>query len=576
MRFDGNGRHAGVGVVVEPSAGGTTIERCEFVDVAGAAIVVRADRTRVVRCRANHCGRRVESPLNSTIVVEAANHCSVVDNELRDCDSGVTYQADNASTGISFYECRGNSIGCGSPPPGGSVGIGSSFGRSARIEGNTVRGFSSASISCAGGRDVAIVGNGTQGGSDGVYVGGDASDSVTITGNVFNGPARGVRVASGVALIAGVVVSGNTVSRPTDAGILVEESGTAQVTGITIADNDLHIADSGDYGVRMVSAEVSRISGNRIHRPNHQAILLQGVDLITVNNNMMLDAGRSAAKTIDAISVIDSNRVLLRDNLAYGSTRYAIGVTGGVGMTATGTRWRGLKGGVDSSAPNTVYADNASLDTSAVRIMPLGDSITVGVGDGAALDAELGGYRVGLWKSLTAAGYPVDFVGGAMSGPPLDLGDRDHQGKSGDQTGNVSAIIVQAIQRHLPHVVLLHIGTNDINAGLFEGAADRLRNLLDQILAIVPDVHLFVAQIVRRRGGDATKASQTVAYNADVAHIAQEKKTAGFNVYVVDMFNRLTVDDFTDTLHPNGDGYIKMAAGWYEALLAHSESLRAH
>ncbi len=42
--------------------------------------------------------------------------------------------------------------------------------------------------------------------------------------------------------------------------------------------------------------------------------------------------------------------------------------------------------------------------------MPLGDSITEGT-------QVPGGYRIGLWQRLAAAGYRNDFVGSQFNGP---------------------------------------------------------------------------------------------------------------------------------------------------------------
>jgi hypothetical protein len=216
---------------------------------------------------------------------------------------------------------------------------------------------------------MAIVGNSTQGGKDGVFVGDDSTSSIIVSGNVFSGPQRGVRVLrdnttpdTRGTLVVGVIVSGNMVSYPTDGGILVREGGTAQVSGITIADNDLHLGDTGLYGVKIVNAEVSRINGNRIFRPRNEAILLDGVDIIEVTGNILHDAGRATANGYDAISVRNSNRVLVRDNIAYGTARYAVAISTGNGMTVAGTRWRSLgTGGLNVAAPGAVQSDNVAF-----------------------------------------------------------------------------------------------------------------------------------------------------------------------------------------------------------------------
>src|SRR6516225_10145948 len=47
-----------------------------------------------------------------------------------------------------------------------------------------------------------------------------------------------------------------------------------------------------------------------------------------------------------------------------------------------------------------------------IKIMPLGDSITYGQGSSTG-----GGYRLQLWNDLRVLGFPIDFVGSLQTGP---------------------------------------------------------------------------------------------------------------------------------------------------------------
>ncbi|MGW6128491.1 hypothetical protein ACWFNE_00560 [Cellulomonas sp. NPDC055163] len=60
-----------------------------------------------------------------------------------------------------------------------------------------------------------------------------------------------------------------------------------------------------------------------------------------------------------------------------------------------------------------VTAPPASAESNGgTRVIPLGDSITDGVGFPGG-----GGYRVGLWQRLAQNGYTTDFVGSGFNGP---------------------------------------------------------------------------------------------------------------------------------------------------------------
>jgi hypothetical protein len=365
IAFDGNNQTSGVGLIIEGTAPRSLVEGCAFINVAASGIHVQAGahHAKIVGCTLNHCGHGsgVTSPYNSTIFIADADFCAVLDNDMLECDWGVYFRGSTSATGINLYNCGGNTITCTSPAPVSSQGISNGYGRSGRIENNTIVGFADNSVDCAGCADMAIVGNSIRGGKDGVFVGDAASRSITITGNVFSGPQRGVRVHSDTAgaLIMGVVIAGNSVSYPTEGGILVSEAGTAQVSGISITDNDLYIGDAGSYGVKMLNAEVSKVSGNRVFRSRNEAIYLNGVDIVELTENVLQDAGHPTPNIYNAVHVINSNRVVMRDNIVYGSAQYAIGITGGTGMTVTGTRWRSVgTGGVSNGATNTVLSDN--------------------------------------------------------------------------------------------------------------------------------------------------------------------------------------------------------------------------
>ena len=63
----------------------------------------------------------------------------------------------------------------------------------------------------------------------------------------------------------------------------------------------------------------------------------------------------------------------------------------------------------------------------ALRILPLGDSITQGTGDTAG-----GGYRGPLWTLLKNAGYNADFVGSQTDTSCTLAGfDKNHEGHGG-------------------------------------------------------------------------------------------------------------------------------------------------
>lgn len=198
----------------------------------------------------------------------------------------------------------------------------------------------------------------------------------------------------------------------------------------------------------------------------------------------------------------------------------------------------------------------------AIRIMPLGDSITFGVSVGSVTP---GGYRTGLWNSLVTDGWNVDFVGSLSSGPS-SLGDKDNEGHIGYRIDQISASIDEWLTSARPSVVLLMIGTNDVLQGdpYFSAAPSRLSALIDKITTDLPGTQVLVSSISPL--ADPSRNQRVVTYNSTIPSIVSTKISQGKRVRFVDMYSALTTSDLSDGIHPNAVGYGKMANLWYKEL----------
>jgi lysophospholipase L1-like esterase len=190
-----------------------------------------------------------------------------------------------------------------------------------------------------------------------------------------------------------------------------------------------------------------------------------------------------------------------------------------------------------------------------IRIMPLGDSITWGVGSNSN-----DSYRSALFWRLGAAGVNVDFVGSQRSGAGRD---RDHEGHKGWTIAQIADHVDEWLATYGPDVILLHIGTNDMMRGGWD-APRHLDELLDRIAADRPGAQVFVAKIVGL--GDYSDVSyqnrRTAGYNEAVARIVSTK---GPDFHLVDQSDVRGIDMWNRE-HPNDYGYQKMAWNWYVAL----------
>jgi lysophospholipase L1-like esterase len=190
--------------------------------------------------------------------------------------------------------------------------------------------------------------------------------------------------------------------------------------------------------------------------------------------------------------------------------------------------------------------------------MPLGDSITDGTG-------YAGGYRVELFAKSIADKKNITFVGSLSNGPDTVSGvafPKSHEGHFGWTIGQVDGLIPDPALSPSPHIVLVHLGTNDMNQGLTSGAPDRLGSLVDQIVADLPGSLVAVATIIP----EPSQASAINTYNSAIPGLVQTRANAGKHVILVDQFKGFPTSELGDGVHPNQAGYARMAGVWYEAI----------
>ena len=206
-----------------------------------------------------------------------------------------------------------------------------------------------------------------------------------------------------------------------------------------------------------------------------------------------------------------------------------------------------------------------------LRIMPLGDSITMGTYTATSpSDDRSIGYRLKLYNDLTstAAGrYNIDLVGTLRNGETL-MSDPDHEGHGGFVAQQIADGINQWLTAAPPDVVLLHIGTNDLSTDPNASAApvsSILQNIETWGQANYP-LWVFVARIVERTDGKSV-----TAYNDDIAaRVAARNNNRLFlvNQQTGAQLVYSTSGDMADHVHPNQSGYDKMADKWRAEMLA--------
>ncbi|KAJ6595006.1 SGNH hydrolase-type esterase domain-containing protein [Mycena vulgaris] len=191
-----------------------------------------------------------------------------------------------------------------------------------------------------------------------------------------------------------------------------------------------------------------------------------------------------------------------------------------------------------------------------LRGLPVGDSITYGFRSSTG-----NGYRHPLQQVIISENDTiVDFIGSVDSGT---MPDPDNEGHPGAEIDAIGGFLIPDLSQN-PNVIFLLAGTNDINNDDdIDNAPARLMAVVDNIISTLPNAALLVGTIPLN--GDPTKEAWSETYNHNIIQMLLRRASDGARVMPVSMEN-LGPEDMADPLHPNDQGYAKMADAWFSAL----------
>jgi hypothetical protein len=214
---------------------------------------------------------------------------------------------------------------------------------------------------------------------------------------------------------------------------------------------------------------------------------------------------------------------------------------------------------------------------SVARIMPIGDSLTIGAGPYNPPGGVISGYRLRLLQRLVEAGRDVRFVGSQHSGPAI-LDDRHHEAYSGRSAIDPDPTIADLMQRpplvtdqvarYRPNIVLMFLGTVNCVAP----RSDALNGaywyawLIDGVASTAPSARIIVSTL----GGstDPNVDALMVQFNSLIIPMLAARAARGINVRTVDLYPHLVKpDDFGDSIHFRQSGHDKLADLWHDAIV---------
>lgn len=195
--------------------------------------------------------------------------------------------------------------------------------------------------------------------------------------------------------------------------------------------------------------------------------------------------------------------------------------------------------------------------------MPLGDSITQGIGEfpgaGGYEYRSIGGFRTRLFELAVADGKDITFVG-TMSDAPAEVAGKpfppNHEGHPGWLTHDFKEIIPTPALTFEPHIILVQMGMMDM---VFkdEGpkAAQHLTDVVAKIYTHRPQALIVIATLP-----DAFVAVDARnAFNAAVKRLAENPTDRVILANIGDL-------NLGSPLYPTQNDYRLIAEFWYDAI----------
>ena len=201
---------------------------------------------------------------------------------------------------------------------------------------------------------------------------------------------------------------------------------------------------------------------------------------------------------------------------------------------------------------------NYCAQASRLRILPLGDSLTIGP------DSVPGGYRGFLHDKLKSEGYTIEYLGNNQQNSPSYLpGGHESHPWSLEKTNEYIGELLEDLED--PDIILLIIGTHDMTSEeAAQKAVERWDDLLLQISFQHPFAHILTSNLPTREYGGNVFIKDI--FNPQIRIIADSHREANRKVSFVDMRSILQESEMETDIQPNEAGYMRIAETWYDCI----------
>ncbi|KAL4907191.1 SGNH hydrolase-type esterase domain-containing protein [Aspergillus multicolor] len=207
-----------------------------------------------------------------------------------------------------------------------------------------------------------------------------------------------------------------------------------------------------------------------------------------------------------------------------------------------------------------------------LRLMPLGGSITYGVGS-----PDGNGYRKALYDTLVVRGYMTTMVGSRQSGT---MDNNHHEGWRGLRIEQIHAKAKKSITAARlslsPDVYLVNAGLNDcLQDSRIGSAGARLDALVEDLwapaAAPVPGARATVILSTLLVSSDRKVNARVRSVNEQIRDLVKMNRAKGKHILLAEMYDGVEKgpglqDLGDDGIHPNAGGYSKMAMVWANSI----------
>ncbi|KAH7463463.1 hypothetical protein FOMA001_g18152 [Fusarium oxysporum f. sp. matthiolae] len=205
------------------------------------------------------------------------------------------------------------------------------------------------------------------------------------------------------------------------------------------------------------------------------------------------------------------------------------------------------------------YDSQAGSPNLSLRLMPLGGSVTYGVG---SLDGN--GYRKFLQDMLNANGFQARLVGSRKSG---SMDNNDNEGWRGYRLDQIETKAKRFIATFKPDLFTINAGSNDcIQDFQLDGFGERMGNMLEYLWQTCPLSTVILSTLLVN--ADKTVNSRVLRVNGQLRGLVMQKVAEQRRIVLADMNDAEgpQLSDLMDGIHPNDEGYKRMAKIWLRAI----------